>query len=96
MVWCDLHDRSMLIRCAVDHGDICANPRALIVTRKYGGNMSEPKIGEFLENFDVQVLQTNKYLSDEPATWIEGDWNGDSRFDQADVIATLQTGGYLA
>lgn len=38
-----------------DHGDFSANLRALIVTLKYCGNMSEPKIGEFLENFDVQV-----------------------------------------
>jgi hypothetical protein len=38
-----------------DQGDFGANLRALIVSLKYSGNMSEPKIGEFLENFDVQV-----------------------------------------
>lgn len=38
-----------------DHGDFSANLRALIVSLKYCGNMSEPKIGEFLETFDVQV-----------------------------------------
>ncbi len=38
-----------------DHGDFGASLRALIVSLKYCGNMSEPKIGEFLENFDVQV-----------------------------------------
>ena len=38
-----------------DHGDFSAGLRALIVSLKYCGNMSEPKIGEFLENFDVQV-----------------------------------------
>ena len=38
-----------------DHGDFSASLRALIVALKYCGNMSEPKIGEFLENFDVQV-----------------------------------------
>ena len=27
----------------------------MIVSLKYCGNMSEPKIGEFLDNFDVQV-----------------------------------------
>ena len=37
------------------HGDFSANLRSLIVALKYCGNMSEPKIGEFLENFDVQV-----------------------------------------
>ena len=38
-----------------DCGDFSAELRALIVSLKYCGNMSEPKIGEFLENFDVQV-----------------------------------------
>ena len=38
-----------------DYGDFSASLRALIVALKYCGNMSEPKIGEFLENFDVQV-----------------------------------------
>jgi Transposase IS66 family len=38
-----------------DKGDFSADLRSFIVTLKYCGNMSEPKIGEFLENFDVQV-----------------------------------------
>jgi hypothetical protein len=38
-----------------DCGDFGASLRALIVSLKYCGNTSEPKIGEFLENFDVQV-----------------------------------------
>ena len=38
-----------------NQGDFSANLRALIVALKYCGNMSEPKIGELLENFDVQV-----------------------------------------
>ena len=38
-----------------NHGDFSASLRALVVSLKYCGNMSEPKIGEFLENFDVQV-----------------------------------------
>lgn len=36
-------------------GDFGANLRALILALKYCGNMSEPKIREFLANFDVQV-----------------------------------------
>ena len=44
-----------LLPAGYDHGDFSANLRALIVALKYCGNMSEPKIGEFLENFDVQV-----------------------------------------
>jgi hypothetical protein len=38
-----------------DAGDFGADLRALILSLKYCGNMSEAKIGEFLENFDVQV-----------------------------------------
>ena len=38
-----------------DQGDFSADLRALIISLKYCGNMSEPKIGEFLSNFDVQV-----------------------------------------
>ena len=36
-------------------GDFDADLRALILSLKYSGGMSEPKIREFLENFDVQV-----------------------------------------
>ena len=36
-------------------GDFGADLRALILSLKYCGNMSEPKIREFLENFDVQI-----------------------------------------
>ena len=38
-----------------EQGDFSADLRALIISLKYCGNMSEPKIREFLENFDVQV-----------------------------------------
>ncbi len=38
-----------------DAGDFGADLRALILSLKYCGNMSEPKIGEFLDNFDVQI-----------------------------------------
>ena len=38
-----------------DQGDFGADLRTLIICLKYCGNMSEPKIGEFLANFDVQV-----------------------------------------
>jgi len=38
-----------------DQGDFGADLQALILSLKYCGNMSEPKIREFLENFDVQI-----------------------------------------
>ena len=31
----------------------------------------------------------------EPATFEQGDWNGDGVFDQLDIVAALQTGNYL-
>lgn len=42
----------------------------------------------------VQALQGGKYLTDQPATWSEGDWNRDGRFDQLDIVAALQAGKY--
>ena len=56
----------------------------------------------------VQVQIAGKYLSRQPATWGEGDWNGapggtqqqpppgDGVFDQLDIIAALNAGTYLA
>ena len=55
----------------------------------------------------VQVLQAAKYLTGEPATWGEGDWDGapggepgnpppgNGQFDQLDIIAALSGGWYL-
>jgi hypothetical protein len=55
----------------------------------------------------VRVQVAGKYLTREPATWGEGDWNGgpggspgnpppgDGVFDQNDIIAALATGNYL-
>ena len=55
----------------------------------------------------VQVQIAGKYLTDQPATWGEGDWNGapggspgnppsgDGRFDQLDIVAALQSDVYL-
>ena len=55
----------------------------------------------------LAVLLSNKYLSGQPATWGEGDWDGapggtpndppegDGFFDQLDVVAALSGGKYL-
>jgi hypothetical protein len=55
----------------------------------------------------VQVQQASKYLTDIPATWGEGDWNGgpggepgtppagDGRFNQLDIVAALNADIYL-
>jgi hypothetical protein len=60
------------------------------------------------DQFDiVQVQQAAKYLTGQPATWGEGDWDGgpdgypweppvgNGLFDQQDIVAALQTGNYL-
>jgi len=44
-----------LLPIGYDQGDFGADLRSLILSLKYCGNMSEPKIREFLENFDVQI-----------------------------------------
>ena len=55
----------------------------------------------------VQVLQAGNYLTGQPATWGEGDWNGgpggypgepppgDGIFDQLDIVAAQHTGTHL-
>ncbi len=42
----------------------------------------------------VQILQSAKYQTGQPATWTEGDFNRDGVFDQLDIVAALQTGKY--
>lgn len=53
------HKERKLYRGALPSGyqtsDFGPDLRALILSLKYSGNMSEPKIGEFLENFGVEV-----------------------------------------
>lgn len=43
----------------------------------------------------VQVLQAAKYLTGQPAMFEQGDWNGNSVFDEMYIVAALQTGDYL-
>ena len=38
----------------------------------------------------VRVLQRNKYLTNDMASWDEGDWTGDGVFNQLDLVAALQ------
>ena len=38
-----------------DRGEFSGTLQALIISMKYSGNMSEPKIREMLENFDVRI-----------------------------------------
>ena len=60
------------------------------------------------DQFDIiQVQQASKYLTGQPATWGDGDWNGapggspgspppgDGVFDQLDIVSALAAGLYL-
>ena len=42
----------------------------------------------------VQILQSAKYQTSQPATWTDGDFNRDGVFSQLDIVAALQTGMY--
>ena len=42
----------------------------------------------------IAVFQTSKYELNEDASWAEGDWNGDRRFDSGDLIVAFQDGGF--
>ena len=77
--------------------------------------MASLQAGDADQDFDfdqldlVRVLQAGKYLTGEPATWGEGDWDGapggsvedeipppgNGQFDQLDIIAALNSGKYL-
>ena len=43
----------------------------------------------------IQLVPTGEYLTGESANWNEGDRNGDSAFDQKDLIASLQLANYV-
>lgn len=42
----------------------------------------------------VQVLAAGKYGTNQPASWAEGDWNSDHRFDSLDIILLASSGLY--
>ena len=42
----------------------------------------------------VQILQSAKYRTGQPATFEEGNWNDDGVFDQEDLVAALRFGDY--
>ena len=50
--------------------------------------------GQFDQHDLIQILQANKYLTGEPATWEEGDWNRDGVFDQLDVVTAQEAATY--
>ena len=51
--------------------------------------------GSFDQADVIQVLHAGKYLTGEPATFAEGDWNGDGVFSPLDIVAALATGTHV-
>ena len=41
------------------------------------------------------MLAGAKFVTGQPASWLQGDFNGDDLFSQLDLVAALQTGNYL-
>jgi hypothetical protein len=89
-----------------------ANPGAADFEFHFGSSGGlQPGDADMDFDFDqldlVQVQIANKYLSGQPATWGEGDWDGapggspgnppvgDQLFNQIDIIAALNAGKYL-
>jgi hypothetical protein len=50
--------------------------------------------GEFNSSDMVQVFIAGKYETGQPATWAEGDFNGDKVFDSGDLVTAFIGGGY--
>jgi hypothetical protein len=50
--------------------------------------------GLFNSSDFVQVFQSGKFETGTPATWEEGDWDGDLRFATSDFVAAFQDGGF--
>jgi hypothetical protein len=91
---------------------IIADTEQDIIDASTGGT-PQLQAGDADRDFDfdqldlVQVQISGKYLTRQPATWGEGDWNGapggtqqappagDAVFDQLDIIAALAAGTYL-
>ena len=93
-------------------GDPSVRP-ALVVTTVVGEGQPLLQPGDADQDLDfdqldlVQVQVAAKYLTGQPATWGEGDWDGgpgggpgnppagNGTFDQLDIIAALNAGKYL-
>lgn len=78
--------------------DMSGNPLGGVVTEAWvdlrqAGDASGDR--RFDQTDIVRVLQAGKYMTGQPASWVEGDWNGDEVFSQLDIIAALQQGNYL-
>jgi hypothetical protein len=72
--------------------DVGGNPMTEGATEKWVNGAGDANEDGAFDQLDViAVLQGAKYLSGQPASWSEGDWNGDRLVDQFDIILSQQT-----
>lgn len=50
--------------------------------------------GRFDQSDIDQVIERRKYLANQDASWADGDWNGDGRFDQLDLVGAIRAGHF--
>ena len=65
---------------------------SMSLTEWVPGDANEDRIVNQLDV--IQMLQRDKYRSEEFATWTDGDFNGDGLFDQADLVEMNIAGEY--
>jgi hypothetical protein len=66
--------------------------RADLVLRELGDVNDD---GQFSMADLTMVQHAGKYLTDQPASFTEGDWNGDGLFNQLDIVFALQEGRFF-
>ena len=83
-------------RGEADIFDGFGNPLLIGDTHRWIHGPGDANLDGVFDQFDlVEILQSNKYLTGEPARWSEGDWNFDGVFDTQDIVMVLQLSHYL-
>ena len=78
-------------------GQVSNSDRIMLIEDVFWTYIGDSNLdGEFGTSDIIQVFQQGKWQTNELATWEEGDWNGDHRFDSGDFVAAFRTGGYCA
>ena len=76
------------------HGE--AQPQSAAVDANLTSTPGDANHDGRFDQFDlIAVLNAGKFLSGQPATWEEGDWNVDGVFDSLDIALAQQTDCYV-
>ena len=72
--------------------DLGGNALASGATERWTNGAGDANGDHRFDQLDlIQVLRARKYLTGQPASWSEGDWNRDGIFNQLDVLLVQQT-----